>query len=317
MKPAEQSSIIASRLMKHLLEAGCPKNVVQFLPGLGEEIGRHLVNHKDVATVAFTGSRAVGLEISKQSALVHNGQNFVKRCIIEMGGKNAVIIDSDADLDEAVTGVLYSAFGFQGQKCSACSRAIVLEENYERFLGRLVEAAKSIYVKASDDPHAYMGPVVDEEAYQRIVNTIEKAKSHARLVYQGEVPSGGYFVGPTIFADVNPDSELAQEEIFGPVLAIIKARDLDEALRFANSTAYGLTGGLYSRSPANIAKVRNEFMCGNLYVNRGITGAMVGRHPFGGFKLSGLGSKTGGHEYLQHFTDPRVVTENMIRRGFC
>jgi RHH-type transcriptional regulator, proline utilization regulon repressor / proline dehydrogenase / delta 1-pyrroline-5-carboxylate dehydrogenase len=317
MKPAEQSSLIAARLMKHLLEAGCPKGVVQFLPGLGEEIGRYLVAHKDVSTISFTGSRAVGLEISKQAAVVHPGQNFVKRCIIEMGGKNAVIVDSDADLDEAVTGVLNSAFGFQGQKCSACSRAIVLEENYERFLGRLVEAAKSVYVRAADDPHAFMGPVVDEEAYQRIVNTIQKAKTSARLVYQGETPEGGYFIGPTIFADVKADSELAQEEIFGPVLAIIKARDLDEAIRFANSTAYALTGGFYSRSPANIARVRDEFMCGNLYINRGITGAMVGRHPFGGFRLSGLGSKTGGPDYLQHYMDPRVVTENMIRRGFC
>ncbi len=321
MKPAEQSSLIGSRLMKHLLEAGCPKGVVQFLPGLGEEIGRYLVAHKDVSTIAFTGSKAVGLEIAKQAALVHSGQNFVKRCVIEMGGKNAIIIDSDADLDEAVVGVLYSAFGFQGQKCSACSRVIVLEENYERFLTRLVEAAKSLFVRDASDPHAFMGPVVDEESYQRIVSTIERMKSQARLVFQGETPAGGYYVGPTIFADVDPRKEscrdLTQDEIFGPVLAVIKAKDLDEALEIANSTAYALTGAVYSRSPANIARARKEFECGNLYINRGSTGAMVGRHPFGGYKLSGMGSKTGGHDYLQHFMDPRVVTENTIRRGFA
>ncbi len=328
MKPAEQSSFIAARLMRHLLEAGCPKGVVSFLPGLGEEVGAYLVAHPAIRTISFTGSRAVGLEIVKQAAVVQPGQSFVKRAIIEMGGKNAIIIDSDADLDEAVVGVLYSAFGFQGQKCSACSRVIVLEENYDRFVHRLVEAAKSIYVRDAADPHAYMGPIVDREAYDRIMRTVEKFAGRqegmsasgphgARLVYRGDAPAGGYFIGPHIFADVDPNSELAQEEIFGPVLAIIKARDLDEAVEIANSTKYGLTGGLYSRSPANIAKVRTEFQCGNLYINRGITGAMVGRHPFGGFKMSGLGSKTGGPEYLLQYMDARVVTENTIRRGFA
>lgn len=317
MKPAEQSSTIAARLMKFLEEAGCPKGVVQFLPGLGEEIGRHLVAHKDISTISFTGSRAVGLEIAKQSSLVHFGQNQVKRCIIEMGGKNAIIIDSDADLDEAVSGVLHSAFGFQGQKCSACSRAIVLEENYDRFLSRLIEATRSLVVEAASHPHSFVGPVVDEVAFKRIQNTIELAKHSAKLAYQGSVPTEGYFIGPTIFSDVDPKSELAQEEIFGPVLAVIKVKDLDEALHVANSTQYALTGGLYSRSPANIKRVRNEFDCGNLYINRGITGAMVGRHPFGGYKMSGLGSKTGGSEYLQHYMNPRVVTENTVRRGFA
>ncbi len=324
MKPAEQSSLIGARLMRHLLEAGCPKGVVSFVPALGEDVGAYLVAHPAIRTISFTGSRAVGLEIVKQTANVQPGQNFVKRAIIEMGGKNAIIIDSDADLDEAVTGVLYSSFGYQGQKCSACSRVIVLEENYERFLNRLVEAARSIYVRDAADPHAYMGPIVDHEAFDRITRTIQKfseqsegAGTQSRLVYRGEAPSGGYYIGPHIFADVDPNSELAQEEIFGPVLAVIKANNLDEAIEIANATKYGLTGGLYSRSPANIAKVRDQFLCGNLYVNRGITGAMVGRHPFGGFKMSGLGSKTGGPEYLLQYMDPRVVTENTIRRGFA
>lgn len=317
MKPAEQSSVTGARLMKFLEEAGCPKGVVQFLPGLGEEIGRHLVAHKDISTVSFTGSKEVGLEIAKQSALVHQGQTHVKRCIIEMGGKNAIIIDSDADLDEAVTGVLYSAFGFQGQKCSACSRAIVLEENYDRFLNRLIEATRSLIISDSSHPHSFIGPVIDEESYKRIQNTIETAKLSAKLAFQGAAPAGGYFIGPTIFSEVNPDSELAQNEIFGPVLAVIKVKNLDDALKVANSTQYALTGGFYSRSPANIKRVRTEFECGNLYINRGITGAMVGRHPFGGYKLSGLGSKTGGSEYLQHYMNPRVVTENTVRRGFA
>ncbi len=320
MKPAEQSSLIAARLMRHLLEAGCPKGVVSFLPGLGEDIGAYLVSHPAIRTISFTGSRTVGLEIVKQAAVVHPGQKFVKRAIIEMGGKNAIIVDSDADLDEAVVGVLYSAFGFQGQKCSACSRAIVLEENYDRFVHRLVEAAKSIYVRDAADPHAYMGPIVDEEAASRIRRVIEKFSNdplHARLVYQGDAPTGGHFIGPHIFADVDANSDLAQEEIFGPVLAVIKARDLDDAIDIANGTAFALTGGLYSRSPANIAKVRAEFQCGNLYINRGITGSLVGRHPFGGFKMSGLGSKAGGPEYLIQYMDARVVTENTIRRGFA
>jgi RHH-type proline utilization regulon transcriptional repressor/proline dehydrogenase/delta 1-pyrroline-5-carboxylate dehydrogenase len=322
MKPAEQSSIIAARLMQFLEEAGCPKGVVNFVPGLGEEVGRHLVAHKDVAIISFTGSMAVGLEITKQAAIVQSGQHHVKRCIIEMGGKNAVIVDSDADLDEAVAGVIYSAFGFQGQKCSACSRVIVLEENYDRFLERLIQTTRSLHVRVAHDPAAFMGPVVDQEAYERILNTVEKAKSSARLVLgpsdlSSPAPQGGYFIGPHIFADVNPNSELAQEEIFGPVLAVIKVKDLDEALQVANGTKYALTGGLFSRSPANIERIRAEYDCGNLYINRGITGAMVGRHPFGGYKMSGLGSKTGGKDYLAHYCDPRTVTENTLRRGFA
>lgn len=317
MKPAEQSMWIAAELHKLILKAGFPPDVISFLPGLGEEVGARLVDHPDVAMIAFTGSKNVGLNILQKAAIVHPGQRHVKKCIIEMGGKNAIIIDSDADLDEAVDGVLYSAFGFSGQKCSACSRVIVLESIYDRFLDRLVEAAKSLHVEFPENPRAYMGPVIDEEAYTRILKIIDRAKSQASLVFQGQVPREGYFVPPTIFAGVDPKSELAQEEIFGPVLAVIRAKDLTSAIGIANDTAYGLTGGLFSRSPANIERVRKEFEVGNLYINRGNTGAMVERHPFGGFKLSGVGSKTGGPDYLLQFVEPRVVTENTMRRGFA
>lgn len=317
MKPAEQSSLIAAKLMEMVQEAGFPKDVISFLPGIGEEIGPFLTSHPKVEIIAFTGSKAVGLDILKKSANVLPGQKNVKKCIIEMGGKNAMIIDSDADLDEAVAAAVYSAFGFQGQKCSALSRAIVLEEIYEKFLGRLAEAAGSIKVLPPENPQCFVGPVVDKDAYERIMRTIESAKSSSKMIFQSKVPSEGYFVPPTIFADVDPKSSLAQNEVFGPVLAVIKAKDIDDALRIANDTEYGLTGGLFSRSPANIEKIKNEFEVGNLYINRTITGAMVERHPFGGFKMSGVGSKTGGPDYLRQFMEPRVITENTMRRGFA
>lgn len=316
MKPAEQSSIIAYELMKMMMEVGFPKGVVSYLPGYGEEVGEYLVNHKDVSLIAFTGSKPVGLHIMRQAAIVHPGQNHIKRVLAELGGKNAIIIDSDADLDEAVTGVIYSAFGFQGQKCSACSRAIVLDAIYDRFLERLVEAAKSLHLGPSEDPRSFMGPVVDEEAHTRILSTIEAAQGTSRLAFQGTQLTGGYYVPPTIFADVDPNSDLAQKEIFGPVLAVIKAKDMDQALSIANSTEYALTGGLYSRSPATIERVKRDFEVGNLYINRGNTGALVERHPFGGFKMSGVGSKAGGPDYLLQFMEPRVITENTMRRGF-
>lgn len=317
MKPAEQSSVAALGLMKLIQEAGFPPGVVNFLPGLGEVVGEYIVSHPLTATIAFTGSKAVGLHILKQAAIVHPGQSHVKRCIIEMGGKNAVIIDSDSDLDEAVDGVLYSAFGFSGQKCSAASRVIVLDEVYDRFVDRLVAAAQSIHILPSENPMAYMGPVVDQEAHERILATIADAEKAHKLLFKSSVPTGGYFAPATIFGDVPADAKLAQSEIFGPVVAIIRAKDLSHALQIANGTEYALTGGLFSRSPANIARVREEFEVGNLYINRGITGAMVDRHPFGGFKMSGVGSKTGGPDYLKQFTEPICVTENTLRRGFA
>jgi RHH-type proline utilization regulon transcriptional repressor/proline dehydrogenase/delta 1-pyrroline-5-carboxylate dehydrogenase len=316
MKPAEQSSITGAELMRLMKESGFPADVIHFLPGFGEDVGDFLVNHKDVALIAFTGSKPVGLNILKSAMNMQPSQTHIKKVIAELGGKNAIIIDSDADLDEAVTGVIYSAFGFQGQKCSACSRVIVVESLYERFLERLVEAARSLHIGAVEDPRSFMGPVIDEEAYQRIRATVTEAKQHARLVFEGNAPGNGYYIPPTIFADVDPMSDLAQKEIFGPVLAVIKAKDLDDALKIANNTEYALTGGLYSRSPATIERVKREFEVGNLYVNRGNTGALVERHPFGGFKMSGVGSKAGGPDYLLQFVEPRVITENTMRRGF-
>lgn len=317
MKPAEQSTVVAWGLMKMIQEAGFPQGVINFLPGFGEEVGEYIVNHKFTTTIAFTGSKAVGLHILNRASHVQPGQTHVKRCIIEMGGKNAVIIDNDADLDEAVDGVLYSAFGFSGQKCSAASRVIVLDEVYDRFVDRLVEAAKSIEILSAENPKAYMGPVVDKEAYDRILNTVSEAEKLHKLLFKGTVPDTGFFVPPTIFGEVPGDAKLAQQEIFGPVVAVIRVKNLDQALDVANSTEYALTGGIFSRSPANIARVKEEFEVGNLYINRGITGAMVDRHPFGGFKMSGIGSKTGGPDYLKQYMEPAAVTENTLRRGFA
>jgi RHH-type proline utilization regulon transcriptional repressor/proline dehydrogenase/delta 1-pyrroline-5-carboxylate dehydrogenase len=320
MKPAEQSAVIGAKLMEVFREVGLPPGVAAYLPGVGEEVGPALVDHPDVDLIAFTGSRAVGLAINRQAAEPRPGQDHVKRVIAEMGGKNAAIIDDDADLDEAVHGVAWSAFGYAGQKCSACSRVIVPEGLYDAFLARLVEATRSLKVAPAEDPGCGVGPVIDGEARDRILRAIEEGKKQARLAYAGDpgpLADEGFFVGPHVFADVPPESALAQEEIFGPVLAVIKCRDLDDALRIANGTRYALTGGVYSRSPAHIARVKREFRVGNLYVNRKITGALVDRQPFGGFKLSGIGSKAGGPDYLLQFVLPRTITENTMRRGFA
>jgi RHH-type proline utilization regulon transcriptional repressor/proline dehydrogenase/delta 1-pyrroline-5-carboxylate dehydrogenase len=316
-KPAEQSTVVAAGLCRLLKELQLPQGVVNFLPGIGEEVGEYIVNHPLTTTIAFTGSKSVGLHILKQASIVHQGQKHVKRCIIEMGGKNAIIIDNDADLDEAVDGVVYSAFGFAGQKCSACSRVIVLGDVYDKFKARLLDATQSIKVRNAEDPEAYLGPVIDEEAHKRILGTIEKAKEQHHLLYQSTTPADGYFVGPTIFEVADSNSALAQDEIFGPVLVLLKAQTLEEAVEIANSTEYGLTGGVFSRSPAHLQYVRENYEVGNLYINRGITGAMVDRHPFGGFKMSGIGSKTGGPDYLRQFMEPRAITENTLRRGFA
>jgi len=320
LKPAEQSSVVAAHLMDCLRAAGVPPDVVQFLPGIGEEIGPVLVDHPDVSIITFTGSMRVGLWIHETAARTPPGQHHVKRVIAEMGGKNAIIIDADADLDEAVKGVVDSAFGYSGQKCSACSRVIILEPLYEAFLDRLVEATRSLVIAPADDPSCFVGPVIDEEARQRIERTIAEAQHYARLIYQasvGPLAQQGYFVGPAIFTDVPEDSPLAQEEIFGPVVAVLRAQNLDEALRIANSTSYALTGGCYTRHPEHLRRVIREFRVGNLYINRKITGALVERQPFGGFKRSGIGSKAGGPDYLLQFLWPRTVTINQLRRGFA
>jgi RHH-type proline utilization regulon transcriptional repressor/proline dehydrogenase/delta 1-pyrroline-5-carboxylate dehydrogenase len=318
MKPAEQSAVCGAMLMEIFEEAGVPPGVLNYLPGKGSQMGAHLVDHKDVDLIAFTGSREVGLRIWQSAGITHPGQRELKRVICEMGGKNAVIIDSDADLDEAIVDSIYSAFGYQGQKCSALSRLIVLEENYDRVLERLLSAAASLRVGNPEEPGMTVGPVIDKAAYERILEYIEIGKSEATLAYQGkDVPPKGFFIPPTIFTDVKPNMRTAREEIFGPVLSVIKVRDLDEAIAVANGTDYALTAGFFSRSPANIERAKAQIEAGNVYINRSCTGAVVGRHPFGGFKMSGGGTKAGGADYLLQFLVPRVVTENITRHGFA
>jgi len=318
MKPAEQSAVCGFMLMEIFEEAGILPGVLNFLPGKGSVIGAHLVDHKDVDLIAFTGSREVGLRIWESAGKTREGQRELKRVICEMGGKNAVIIDSDADLDEAIVDTIYSAFGYQGQKCSACSRLIVLEENYGRVMERLLSAAASLRVGNPEQPGITIGPVIDETAYNRIREYIEVGKNEATLAYQkGDIPEKGYFIPPTIFTRVNPNARIACEEIFGPVLSVIKVQDLDEAIAVANNTDFALTAGFFSRSPANIERAKAEIVAGNVYINRSCTGAVVGRHPFGGFKMSGGGTKAGGEDYLLNFMVPRVVTENIMRHGFA
>ncbi|MGZ4986319.1 MAG: aldehyde dehydrogenase family protein, partial [Chthoniobacterales bacterium] len=279
---------------------------------------QHLVDHPDVEMIAFTGSREVGLRIWETAGKTRPGQRELKRVVCEMGGKNAIIIDSDADLDEAIIDTVYSAFGYQGQKCSACSRVIVLAENYDRVIERLLAAVASLRVGNPETPGIFVGPVIDEKAYKQIQKRIEQGLGEATLAYQAKnIPDKGYFIPPTIFTDVKPEHTLACNEIFGPVLSVLKARDLDHAIEIANGTEYALTAGFFSRSPANIERVKGALVAGNVYVNRSCTGAVVGRHPFGGFKMSGGGTKAGGRDYLLNFLVPRVVTENIMRHGFA
>jgi RHH-type transcriptional regulator, proline utilization regulon repressor / proline dehydrogenase / delta 1-pyrroline-5-carboxylate dehydrogenase len=319
VKPSERSSIIAARFVDILRRTGFPDGVVNFIPGLGTEIGDFIVQHPEIHLIAFTGSRAIGCRINKLAAEITQGQDHLKKVIAEMGGKNAIIIDSDADLDEAVLGTIQSAFGYQGQKCSACSRVIALEAIYGQFVSRLIEAARSLHIGPPENPGNLIGPVIDARAYESIRRYIEIGKSEATLAYEGDASHlrEGCFIGPAIFTDVAPDAVIAREEIFGPVLSVFKAKSLDEAIDLAINAEYALTGGFYSRSPANIIRVSQEFRVGNLYINRKCTGAIVARQPFGGMKMSGIGSKAGGPDYLLQFMDPRVVTENTLRRGFA
>ena len=316
MKPSEQSIVCGAMLMQVFEEAGVPPGVLNFLSGRGSVIGAHLVDHKNVDLIAFTGSREVGLRIWQSAGITQPGQRELKHVICEMGGKNAMIVDTDADLDETIMYSIYSAFGYQGQKCSALSRLILLEENYDRVMERLIPAAASLRVGNPEEPGIMFGPVIDEAAYRRILEYIEIGKKEATLAYQAkQVPPHGYFIPPTIFTDVKPNMRIAREEIFGPVLSVLKVHDLDEALEVANGSDYALTGGFFSRSPANIERVKAQLEAGNVYINRSCTGAIGGRHPFGGFKMSGSGTKAGGEDYLLHFLVPRVVTENTSRLG--
>lgn len=320
IKPSSQSSVTAAKLTEIYLKAGMPPGVVNYLPGKGSVIGEIVVRHPKVALIAFTGSVEVGLRINTLAAEVKEEQNFVKQVITEMGGKNAIIVDSTADRDEAVKGIVISAFGYQGQKCSACSRVIVLEEIYDALLNRLVEATRSIIIGRPDEPETFLGPLIDPNAVAKTKEYIEIGKKEANVALEMEVPpelQQGYYVAPVIFADVAPESRIAQEEIFAPVLAVVKVGHFAEALRVANSTRFALTGGIYSRTPGNIELAKREFKVGNLYINRKITGAIVGRQPFGGFRLSGIGSKAGGQDYLRQFLVPRTITENTMRHGFA
>lgn len=317
LKPAALSSVIAAKIAEILLEAGIPPGVFQYIPGKGSTVGNYLVKHPDVHLIAFTGSQEVGCKIYADAAVLQPGQKHLKRVIAEMGGKNAIIVDESADLDQAVAGVVASAFGYTGQKCSACSRVIVLESIYDSFVKRLGEATQSLNIGKATDPSTTIGPVVDAVARDRILEYIATGKQEATLAVEMAIPQGGYFVSPTIFTAVSPDAVIAQEEIFGPVLAVIQAQNFDAALEIANNTNYALTGGLYSRTPSHIHRATEEFAVGNLYINRTITGAIVARQPFGGFKLSGVGSKAGGPDYLLQFLEPRHVSENVQRQGFA
>ncbi|MGB5962042.1 MAG: L-glutamate gamma-semialdehyde dehydrogenase [Coleofasciculaceae cyanobacterium] len=317
LKPAEVSSVIAAKIAEILVEAGIPKGVFQYVPSKGSTVGAHFVKHPDVHLIAFTGSQEVGCRIYAEAAIVQPGQKHLKRVIAEMGGKNGIIVDESADLDQAVVGVVQSAFGYSGQKCSACSRVIVLAPVYDAFVGRLVEATRSLNIGIAEAPSTQVGPVVDANAQKRIKEYIEKGRTEAEVALEMPAPDTGYFVGPVIFSEVPADATIAQEEIFGPVVAVIRAENFQEALDIANGTNFALTGGLYSRTPSHIEQATAEFEVGNLYINRTTTGAIVSRQPFGGFKMSGVGSKAGGPDYLLQFLEPRTITENIQRQGFA
>ncbi|MGI4829142.1 MAG: L-glutamate gamma-semialdehyde dehydrogenase [Janthinobacterium lividum] len=314
LKPSPDAPTIAARFLALLEQAGMPPGVVNLLQG-GPEIGRAIVEHPQIRFIAFTGSKKVGLEIHERAARTQPGQHFIKRTILEMGGKDAIIVAADADMDAAVEGVAASAFGFSGQKCSACSRVIVEDAAYDVFCDRLRERVAAIQTGDPAD-NAYGGPVINDVARNRVLEYIQVGKVEGRLLVGGaavDTPEKGYAVAPTVFADVLPNSRLAQEEIFGPVLSVIRARNFEHALEVANDTEYGLTGAIYSASRDNLDRARDEFHVGNLYLNRKCTGAMVGAHPFGGFNMSGTDSKAGGPDYLTLFTQAKSIAE---KRGF-
>jgi 1-pyrroline-5-carboxylate dehydrogenase len=313
LKPSVDAPTIAAKFISLLEEAGLPDGVVNFCPGEGPGFGSAVVAHPATRFVAFTGSKAVGLEIHESAAKTKPGQHFIKRTILEMGGKDAIIVDADCDVDAAVEGVVASAFGFNGQKCSACSRAIVDAAIYDGFVEKL-EARVSTIKTGDPVENAYTGPVISEKAYRRVLDYIAVGKGEGRLLNGGkaiETAEGGYYIAPTVIADVAPTARIAQEEIFGPVLAVIKSKNFDESLAIANGTEYGLTGAVYSNSPEKLERAGEEFHVGNLYFNRKSTGAMVGAHPFGGFNMSGTDSKAGGPDYLLLFTQAKSIAEKV------
>jgi 1-pyrroline-5-carboxylate dehydrogenase len=311
LKPSSDSPTIAAKFFEALVEAGMPAGVVNFCPGSGATFGNGLVAHPKTRYIAFTGSRDVGLDIHSRAAQPQKGQIWIKRTVLEMGGKDTIVVDADADLDAAVQGVAAAAFGFQGQKCSACSRVVVHQDIYDSFLEKLKAATEKIAIGLPED-NVRMGPVINQGAMQSILDYIEIGKREGRLITGGgRAPRDGYFIQPTVIADIGPMARLSQEEVFGPVLAVVKAQDFDDALAIANNTEYGLTGSVYTTSEAQIERAKREFHVGNLYINRKCTGAVVGANPFGGFNMSGTDSKAGGTDYLYLFSQAKSIGQKL------
>jgi 1-pyrroline-5-carboxylate dehydrogenase len=313
LKPSSDAPTIAYKFFELLEEAGMPPGVVNFMTGSGAEVGDIVVDHPKTRFIAFTGSKEIGLRVNERAAKVHDGQLWIKRVVAEMGGKDAIIVADDADLEEAATGVVQSAFGFQGQKCSACSRAIIDARVYDSMVEKIAERTAKIKVGAPTDNTTMMSAVINEKAFKAINGYVEKGKAEGGRVVAGGGSDGeqGFYIEPTVIADVKPGDTIEQEEIFGPVLAVIKANDYDDALRIANDTQFGLTGAVYSADEAKLDRARNEFHVGNLYLNRKCTGALVGVHPFGGFNMSGTDSKAGGRDYLMLFTQAKLSSEKV------
>ncbi|MGJ7919304.1 L-glutamate gamma-semialdehyde dehydrogenase [Neobacillus sp. LXY-4] len=310
LKPASTTPVVAAKFVEVLEQAGLPKGVVNFVPGSGAEVGDYLVDHKDTRFISFTGSRDVGLRINERASKLNDGQIWLKRVIAEMGGKDTIVVDREADLELAAQSIVASSFGFSGQKCSACSRAVVVEDVYEQVLDRVVELTNQLTVGNPEEQGTFMGPVIDQSAFNKIIEYIEIGKQEGRLAAGGSGDSSkGYFINPTVFADLDPKSRLMQEEIFGPVVGFSKARDFDHALEIANNTEYGLTGAVITKNREHMEKAREEFHVGNLYFNRGCTGAIVGYQPFGGFNMSGTDSKAGGPDYLLLHMQAKTTSE--------
>jgi len=310
LKPASTTPIVAAKFVEVLEEAGLPKGVLNFIPGSGAEVGDYLVDHPKTRFISFTGSRDVGVRIYERASKLNEGQIWLKRVIAEMGGKDTIVVDKEADLELAAHSIVNSAFGFSGQKCSACSRAVIVEDVYDQVLNRVVELTKGLKVGDPSDPSTFTGPVIDQSAYNKIMKYIEIGKGEGKLMAGGEGDdSKGYFIQPTVIADLAPDAVIMQEEIFGPVVGFTKAKNFDEAIEIANNTEYGLTGAVISNNRENIEKAREDFHVGNLYFNRGCTGAIVGYQPFGGFNMSGTDSKAGGPDYLVLHMQAKTTSE--------
>jgi 1-pyrroline-5-carboxylate dehydrogenase len=313
LKPASTAPVMAAKLVEVLHDAGLPRNALNFVPGPGSSVGDAMVCHPLTRFISFTGSREVGVGIFEKAAKIQPGQIWLKRTVLEMGGKDCILVDETADLTAAAESVVASAFGFQGQKCSACSRLIAHKDIYDKLLDQVVARARELSVGDTIEPdNLYMGAVIDEPAYRKINEYIGIGKGEGRAVLgDGKVPDTGYFIPPTIIADVSPNARIAQEEIFGPVLAVIKCKDFDEGLDIANGTEYGLTGALFSTDRMRLERARHEFHVGNLYFNRKCTGALVDVQPFGGFNMSGTDSKAGGRDYLQLFLQGKSIAERL------